>query len=196
LQQSSAGASVAAHGGQLTVITRTTISDDSDGDRLADGEGGLHLLIMSPDSFTTLPLPKKGALTVGRSTRSDVQIEDPMASREHGRLHLDDQIFVEDLGSANGTRVRDAAIAKGAKVAINPGEGITIGSTVLMVQHNRSHLGRQRLWSHAYFESRVEAECGRAEAAGGSFALARLRLDRAVPWTTLAPIFARECSQR
>jgi DNA-binding NtrC family response regulator len=147
---------------------------------------------MSPDSFTTLPLPKKGVLTVGRSTRSDIQIEDPLASRDHGRLHLDDQIFVEDLGSANGTRVRDNAIAKGAMVPINPGEGVTIGSTVLMVQHNRSHVGKQRLWSHSYFESRLEAECNRAEAAGGTFALARLRLDRPLPWTTLAPMFARE----
>jgi DNA-binding NtrC family response regulator len=174
------------------VITRTTISDDSSGERLLEGDAGLHLLIMSPDSFTTLPLPKKGVLTVGRSTRSDVQIEDPLASREHGRLHLDEQVYFEDLGSANGTRVRDAAIGKGELVAINPGEGVTIGSTVLMVQHNRSHLGRQRLWSHAYFESRLEAECGRPEATAGSFALARLRLDRPVPWTTLAPVFARE----
>jgi DNA-binding NtrC family response regulator len=173
------------------VITRTTISDE-DGDRLAEAEGGLHLLVMSPDSFTTLPLPKKGVLTVGRSTRSDIQIEDPLASREHGRLHLGEQILVEDLGSANGTRVRDSAIGKGEMVAINPGEGITIGSTVLMVQHNRSHLGRQRLWSHAYFESRLEAECGRAEATGGTFALARLGIDRPLPWTTLAPVFARD----
>jgi DNA-binding NtrC family response regulator len=174
------------------VITRTTISDENEGDRSADGEGGLHLLVMSPDSFTTLPLPKQGILTVGRSTRSDIQIEDPLASRDHGQLHLGEQIFVQDMGSQNGTRVRDQAIGRGALVAINPGEGVTIGSTVLMVQHNRSHYGRQRLWSHAYFESRLEAECNRAEASNGTFALARLRLDRPVPWMTLAPLFARE----
>jgi two-component system response regulator AtoC len=174
------------------VITRTTISDENEGESPEDGVGGLHLLIMSPDSFTTLPLPKKGVLTVGRSTRSDVQIEDPMASREHGRLHLGEQLFIEDLDSQNGTRVRDAVVEKRALVAINPGEGVTIGSTVLMVQHNRSHVGRQRLWSHAYFETRVEAECGRAEASGGSFAVARLGFDAPLPWTTLAPLFARD----
>jgi two-component system, NtrC family, response regulator AtoC len=192
LQASGAGASVLTHGGHLTVITRTTISDELGGERTGGGEGGLHLLVMSPDSFTTLPLPKKGVLTVGRSTKSDVLIEDPLASREHGRLHLGDQIFVEDLASANGTRVRDVAIARGELIPINPGEGVTIGSTVLMVQHNRSQLGRQRLWSHGYFESRLEAECGRSEAAGGAFALVRLRLDRPLPWTSLAPVFARE----
>jgi DNA-binding NtrC family response regulator len=174
------------------VITRTTISDENDGERAPEGEGGLHLLIMSPDSFTTLPLPKQGILTVGRSTRSDIQIEDPLASRDHGQLHLGEQIFIQDMGSQNGTRVRDQAIGKGGLVAINPGEGVTIGSTVLMVQHNRSNFGRQRLWSHAYFESRLEAECDRAEASNGTFVLARLRLDRPLPWTTLAPLFARE----
>jgi two-component system response regulator AtoC len=173
------------------VITRTTISDENESERSPDGEGGLHLLIMSPDSFTTLPLPKQGILTVGRSTRSDIQIEDPLASRDHGQLHLGEQIFIQDMGSQNGTRVRDQAIARGALVPINPGEGATIGSTVLMVQHNRSNFGRQRLWSHAYFESRLEAECHRAEASNGGFALARLRLDRPLPWTTLAPLFAR-----
>ena len=192
LQQGSPKDSVPAHGGRLTVITRTTISDENDGERSKDGESGLHLLIMSPDAFTTLPLPKQGILTVGRATRSDIQIEDPLASRDHARLHLGEQIFIEDLGSANGTRVRDLGIGKGARVAINPGEGVTIGSTVLMVQHNRSHFGRQRLWSHAYFESRLEAECNRAEGSGGTFALARLRLDRPLPWTSLAPLFARE----
>jgi DNA-binding NtrC family response regulator len=174
------------------VITRTTISDENDSDRPTDPESGLHLLVMSPDSFTTLPLPKQGILSVGRATRSDIQIEDPLASRDHARLHLGDQIFIEDLGSANGTRVRDQGIGKGSIVAINPGEGVTIGSTVLMVQHNRSHFGRQRLWSHAYFESRLEAECNRAEGSEGTFALARLRLDSPLPWTTLAPLFARE----
>ena len=192
LQQNGPKDSVPGHGGRLTVITRTTISDENNGDRVPDGESGLHLLVMSPDSFTTLPLPKQGILTVGRATRSDIQIEDPLASRDHARLHLGEQIFIEDLGSANGTRVRDQGIGKGAMVAINPGEGVTIGSTVLMVQHNRSHFGRQRLWSHAYFESRLEAECNRAEGTNGVFALARLRLDRPLPWTSLAPLFASE----
>jgi two-component system response regulator AtoC len=192
LQRRMSRDSVASHGGLPGVITRTTISDEEGGTQPAGETSGLHLLIMSPDSFITLPLPSKGILTVGRSTRSDVQIEDPMASREHGRLHLDSQIYVEDLGSGNGTRVRDLAIEKGTLVAINPGEGVTIGSTVLMVQHNRSHVGRQRLWSHAYFEGRLEAECSRSDAAGGTFALARLRIERPLPWTALAPVFARE----
>src|SRR3954463_1761521 len=69
---------------------------------------------------------------------------------------------------------------------------MTIGSTVLMVQHNRMSVGRQRLWSHAYFETRLEGECERAEASGGVFALVRLSVEVPLPWTRVAPVFSRE----
>ena len=174
------------------VITRTTIVDDAGDEPPGGGGVGLHLLVMSPDAFSTVPLPPRGVLTIGRSTRSVIQIEDPMASREHARIHIEDAIQVEDVGSANGTRVRDLPIKAGELIQIAAGEAITIGSTVLMVQQNRSSLGRQRLWSHAYFETRLEAECARGGAAGGGFALVRLRLERPLPWTKLAPVFAGE----
>ena len=150
---------------------------------------------MSPDSFNTYPLPKVGDVTIGRSAKSKIVIEDPNASREHARLYVDveqGRYHVEDAGSANGTRVRDAVIAKSEKVPVAPGEAIIIGSTVLMVQQNRSNLSHQRLWSHAYFETRLEAECARGDISGGRFALARFRLRNPLPWTRLAPILAQE----
>ncbi len=183
--------SVAAFGGK--VPTRSTFIEDQ-GRAPSPGEG-MHVLVMSPDSFNTHPLPKAGAITIGRSGKSQIVVDDPMASREHLRIHIDDvhgAYHVEDMGSANGTRVRDAAIVKGAMTPISPGEAITIGSTVLMVQQNRTPLQHQRLWSHAYFETRLEAECGRGDTSGGRFALVRLRLDRSLPWTKLAPVLARE----
>jgi two-component system, NtrC family, response regulator AtoC len=182
---------VASFGGK--VPTRSTFIEDQ-GRASSPGEG-MHVLVMSPDSFNTHPLPKTGAITIGRSGKSQIVVDDPMASREHLRIHVDDvhgAYHVEDMGSANGTRVRDAAIVKGALTPISPGEAITIGSTVLMVQQNRSALQHQRLWSHAYFETRLEAECGRGDTAGGRFALVRLRLERSLPWTKLAPVLARE----
>src|SRR3989442_997651 len=98
----------------MKVVIRMSYATDKPSklldDGLASAEGGVHLLIMSPDSFATLPLPKQGVLTIGRSTRCDVQIEDPMASRDHARLHIGEQILVEDVGSANGTLVRDNAV--------------------------------------------------------------------------------------
>jgi len=175
------------------LISRTTILDDSDDGR---DQGHYHLLVMSPDSFSTVPLPVRGLLSIGRSNKADVQIDDPLASREHARLHIGDDgdrgFRLEDVGSANGTRARDAIIRAGELVPVAPGEAMTIGSTVLMVQHNRMSVGRQRLWSHAYFETRLEGECERAEASGGAFALVRLSVEVPVPWTRVAPVFSRE----
>ena len=174
--------------------SRTTILEESED----EGElGSFHLLIMSPDSFSTVPIPKRGLLTLGRSSEADVHIDDPLASRQHARLHIgdagNDAIFrLEDVGSANGTRARDVTVTPRDLVPVAPGEAMTIGSTVLMIQHNRQAIGRQRLWSHAYFETRLEAECERAEASGGAFALVRLGVEVPLPWTRLAPIFSRE----
>jgi transcriptional regulator with PAS, ATPase and Fis domain len=44
-------------------------------------------------------------------------------------------MFLEDLGSVNGTRVKEQALARGQKVAVTAGETIQIGSSVLIVQH-------------------------------------------------------------
>jgi two-component system, NtrC family, response regulator AtoC len=176
------------------VITQTTMTDA--GDLGSDESGVLHLLVMSPDSFLSLPLPAFGAVEVGRSSKCPVRLEDPLASREHARLHVKPTengfaLHIEDLGSANGTRVRDMPINPGEFAPFLPGEAITIGSTVLMVQQNRPAMGLRRLWSHGYFESRLEDECARASSTGASFALARVRLTSATPWTTVVPVLVR-----
>ena len=98
---------------------------------------------------------------------------------------------VEDLGSANGTKVKDRPIAPREFASVLPGEAITIGSTILMVQHNRPPLGLRRLWSHGYFESRLEDECARATAIGSTFALARVRLTESAPWTSIVPVLVK-----
>src|SRR5688572_5910014 len=100
--------------------TRTTITEGEVESR-EQGEEGLHVLVISPDVFAAFPLPETGALLVGRSNRADVQIEDPLASRQHARLHVGAELAIEDLGSANGTRVRDALIPANRPVAVAAG---------------------------------------------------------------------------
>lgn len=157
-----------------------------------DAEAGFHLLVMSRDVFATHPLPASGTLTIGRSAMADIQLQDPLASRRHATLHIGDRIVVEDLTSANGTRVRDALIEPGHSVEVGPGEAIVVGKTCLMVQNSRSPLVPRRLWSHTYFENRLEEECARASLAGACFEIARIHVDRLAPWTKVAPILVRE----
>ena len=175
--------------------THTTLME-ADDDVGGGGAGILHVLVMSPDSFLSLPLPGAGTVDVGRSSRCPIRLEDPLASREHARLHVQPsevgvKLMIEDLGSANGTRVRDRPINPDEPTPFLPGEAITIGSTVLMVQQNRPAVGLRRLWSHGYFESRLEDECARAATTGAAFALARVRITGPTPWTNVVPAMVR-----
>src|SRR3954470_1974046 len=127
------------------MITRTTITEDELESRATGGEG-LHVLVISPEIFTAIPLPETGSLLVGRSARAEVLVEDPLASRQHARLHVRQPLAIEDLGSANGTRVRGTVVEANKPVEIAPGEAVEIGSTVLIVQHSRWSPGPRRLW--------------------------------------------------
>src|SRR5262245_10254825 len=66
--------------------------------------------------------------TVVRSgTECDLVVEDPSVSRRHCELTLTDRgIWLRDLGSKNGTFVRDIAVVE---AYIQPGVPVTIGST-------------------------------------------------------------------
>ena len=175
--------------GAVGTRTRTTLAEPVSAG--AEGAPGLSLLVMSLEWFASFPLPATGSLLIGRSARCDIQLDDALASRQHARIYLDETLAVEDLNSANRTRVRNVPIPPGTRVAIARGEAIDIGSTVLIVQAGRGGGGVRRIWSHGYFETRVTSECTRANSAGGRFALVRLRLERAVPWTLVVPVLAR-----
>ncbi len=136
---------------------------------------------MGPDLFATHALPAEGEIIVGRAADADVRLYDPLASRRHARLRLGASIEVEDLGGANGTRLRDERLGARVPARLLPGEAVAIGSTILMVQHNRPEPAARRVLPHGEFEGRVEWECARAEATGGAFSVLRLRVPRADP---------------
>jgi hypothetical protein len=142
----------------------------------------LQLRVVYPQSSRTFPLPSHGALTLGRSCRADIQIEDPLVSRHHLLLHIGDQMFVEDVGSTQGTRLREQSLRMGERVALSLGEPVTIGSTVLIVEEGPSRPPSPRLLPQTLFEGRLAAECQGAEVTGGIFALARVSLDVRLPF--------------
>jgi DNA-binding NtrC family response regulator len=118
------------------VKVQTTVVGDHQGPGEADAAGAF-LLVIGRDSYTTYNLPASGTLTIGRGESNAVRIDDPLASRAHARLHVrveGDGMVLEDLGSVNGTRIKDQPLARGTKVTITAGETIQIGSSVLIVQ--------------------------------------------------------------
>jgi transcriptional regulator with PAS, ATPase and Fis domain len=119
------------------VKVQTTIVGDHQGPGEADAAGAF-LLVIGRDTYTTYNLPASGTLTIGRGESNAVRVDDPLASRAHARLHVrvdGDGMVLEDLGSVNGTRIKEQPVARGQKVAVAVGETIQIGSSVLIVQH-------------------------------------------------------------
>jgi len=96
---------------------------------------GAFLLVVGTDSYSTYNLPQDGSLTIGRGETNQVRIDDPLASRNHARLYLGDVMYLEDLGSVNGTRIKNTVVKQGEKIPITAGETISIGSSVLIIQH-------------------------------------------------------------
>ena len=122
------------------------------------------------------PLPDHGEVGIGRSEQSDVQINDPSISRRHAllRIGVATPLTLEDLASANGTRVRGRRLRPNEAVVISPDELVELGSVMMIVQHRSTPMRSRRLWTHDYFEGRLEDECVRAERSGSSFVLVRI----------------------
>jgi FHA domain-containing protein len=68
-------------------------------------------------------------MVIGRLHGSEIEIEDPGASRRHAEIRKDgDRFVLVDLGSTNGTLVNDSPVGEHS---LEDGDRITIGRTVL-----------------------------------------------------------------
>ena len=66
---------------------------------------------------------------IGRLSGSEVEIQDPGASRRHAEIRREgEEYVVVDLGSTNGTLLNDAPVSEST---LEDGDRITIGRTVL-----------------------------------------------------------------
>ena len=146
------------------------------GDGTGSPPGRLRLLVVAGEGSKSLLLPERASLSIGRGADVDLRLDDHAVSRRHLLLHLlGDRVRVEDLGSANGTRVGGRELRKGETVDLQPGDAVEIGRTVLVLQRAMSSQTRRvRLYAHDDFVARVEEECGRALRTGSHFSVVRL----------------------
>jgi hypothetical protein len=71
-------------------------------------------------------------LTVGRAAGCQITLDDTYASQVHARIFTrDHQLYVEDLGSTNGTYLNRRKVS--APMVVSRGDQIQIGSTVMEV---------------------------------------------------------------
>ena len=72
----------------------------------------------------------KSIVKIGRRTTSDIQIEDPMVSRDHLQLRAKNgRYLLFDLSSTGGTFVNNQPVKT---VTLKPGDVVRIGKTLLI----------------------------------------------------------------
>lgn len=141
--------------------------------------GQYGLLVVVNGVVTTHTLPETGDVVIGRARESDIQIVDASVSRSHARLRLGFPMTIEDMGSANGTRVRGELLPPNQAVSIPVGEAMEMGGAMVMVQQRPAATREWRIWAHGYFEGRLEDECARASRGQSGFGLLRVQPEQA-----------------
>ncbi|MBZ0120890.1 MAG: DUF4388 domain-containing protein [Sandaracinaceae bacterium] len=75
------------------------------------------------------PLPQSKEIVVGRSSELDMVLVEDMVSRRHAKITVTgDQIFIQDLGSTNGTFVNGEKIKR---ARLQEGDRILIGTSII-----------------------------------------------------------------
>jgi len=103
--------------------------------RLDFDEHGPVCLLIVPGAAPgrAVELEGQGPWTLGRSRSADVRVDDGSVSRLHARVALQPSPTVEDLGSANGTRVRGATLEPHTPTAVSAGEPFELGAVLVMI---------------------------------------------------------------
>jgi pSer/pThr/pTyr-binding forkhead associated (FHA) protein len=77
------------------------------------------------------PLPDEGELVIGRSSELDMVLVEDMVSRRHAKITVTEgQIFIQDLGSTNGTFVNGEKVKR---ARLQEGDRVLVGTSIIKV---------------------------------------------------------------
>jgi hypothetical protein len=94
---------------------------------------GARLRVIEPADTKGQTYELADELTVGRAGGCQITLDDTFVSQLHARVfRRDGQLFVEDLGSTNGTFLNRKKIT--APVSMRKGDRLQIGKTVMELQ--------------------------------------------------------------
>jgi two-component system response regulator AtoC len=163
----------------VAAMQRTGLSDTSPARLTVLGSGAPETHALS-----------EGEVLIGRVEDADVRIEDDSISRRHAMMRVGERVTIEDLGSTNGTRVREHLLTQGEVVELTPGEAFEVGKVMCVLQRrSERERARRRIWPHGYFEQRLDEEIQRRERQGGKVTLARFHVEGEVATATFERIF-------
>jgi pSer/pThr/pTyr-binding forkhead associated (FHA) protein len=83
------------------------------------------------------PVVAEKQIVVGRSSELDMVLVEDMVSRKHAKIAMQsDQIWIEDLGSTNGTFVNGEKIKR---ARLKEGDRVLIGTSILKLIASEGH---------------------------------------------------------
>jgi hypothetical protein len=92
-----------------------------------------ELVAVEPEASAGRRYPLGDEITVGRAAGCQVTVDDTYVSQLHARVFTrDGQLFVEDLGSTNGTYLNRVKVA--GPMVMHKGDRLQVGNTVLEVR--------------------------------------------------------------
>lgn len=95
----------------------------------------IRLQINSASSTTEFSIESDGEWQIGRHPDSDIPINDPMASRRHGKLSMQDGVICyTDLRTGNGTNISGVAIEPDTPIELQLDDVIEIGDYQITIQ--------------------------------------------------------------
>ena len=154
--------------------TRTLSDDDVAWLRGDDTPAEVALQIYHRDGLREIPLSTGTSMVIGRSPPADLPIRDPSLSRSHARVTFErGEVWVEDLGSTNGTWVDGERIRR---ARVDPGARLSLGATpAAVVSASRGASGAAGVAGHDAFQADLQAEVARARAFGHPLGLLMVR---------------------
>ena len=96
--------------------------------------GEKALLVVGSTFFGRFALPRAGRLVIGRSPECGIVLDEGSVSRQHAALTLGPVDEIEDLHSANGTRIGDDVVPGGQRMPVNTGQPFSLGGVTLIIQ--------------------------------------------------------------
>ncbi len=147
--------------------------------KVRDGSAGpgasVSVMMVYRDGVEVIRVDEGQSLVVGRSAPADVVVRDSSLSRQHAVIEvLEGVLWVEDLGSTNGTWVSGRRCDRSS---VAPDDEVRFGTVTATVLSGDSR-GAGHWDGHERFRRELEAEVARARAHRRSFALAVVRAPR------------------
>ena len=159
------------------------------GSSTPEGERSACLVVIYGDDLGRRVPLGEDPITLGRSSRAEVQLDQESVSRSHCQVSYDGHGYrLRDLGSTNGTYVNALLIAR---VHLRDGDQIKIGRTILKYiiggniegqYHEEIYRlmtmdGLTQLHNKRYFDEAIERELSRARRYGSQFSLLLFDID-------------------